>query len=64
MEALICGYEVEKTPEEKDAQLLHAVRQVRTRNTSSNTMLTQKDYVNMRDRYMATELAIRNTLDT
>jgi DNA integrity scanning protein DisA with diadenylate cyclase activity len=59
MEALICGYEVEKSPEEKVRDYYEYVKSEReTLQGYSTEGLRQHA-----DRYRSAELAIRNTLD-
>jgi DNA integrity scanning protein DisA with diadenylate cyclase activity len=56
MEALICGYEVEKTPEEKVRQFYTEVKQ----NRESFSSLAS---THMLDKYYAMEYAIKETLN-
>jgi DNA integrity scanning protein DisA with diadenylate cyclase activity len=59
MEALICGYEVEKSPEEKVAEYYEYVKSERESLQDYSTLEIRQQS----EKYRTTELAIKNTLD-
>jgi DNA integrity scanning protein DisA with diadenylate cyclase activity len=59
MEALICGYEVEKSPEEKVAEYYEYVKSERESLQGYSTLEIRQQS----EKYRTTELAIKNTLD-
>jgi DNA integrity scanning protein DisA with diadenylate cyclase activity len=59
MEALICGYEVEKSPEEKVVEYYEYVKSERESLQGYSTLEIRQQS----EKYRTTELAIKNTLD-
>jgi DNA integrity scanning protein DisA with diadenylate cyclase activity len=59
MEALICGYEVEKTPEEKVREYFAQVKSLRESLLGYSTV----EIMRQADRYRVMERAIKDTLD-